>query len=73
LPDGPGWEILGSIRAMKHHRNTPVIVVSMLEENDVRRIPHEVQGFLTKPVGPDELLGALERAGLPMKAVKVER
>lgn len=73
LPDGPGWEVLGSIRAMKHHRNTPVIVVSMLEENDVRRIPHAVQGFLTKPVGPGELLGALERAGLPMKAVQVER
>ena len=52
---------------------TPVIVVSMLDENDLKRIPHDVQGFLTKPVGAGELLGALERAGLPMRAVKVER
>ena len=71
LPDGPGWETLARIRSMKHHRNTPVIVVSMLEENDLKRIPHEIQGFLTKPVGADDLLGALERAGLPMRAVKV--
>jgi CheY-like chemotaxis protein len=70
LPDGLGWEALGKIRSMKHHRNTPVIVVSMLEENDLQRIPHEIQGFLTKPVCVDDLLVVLEHAGLPMRAVK---
>ena len=73
LPDGPGWEALGRIRSMKHHRNTPVIVVSKLEANDLQMIPQQVQGLFMKPVGADDLLGALERAGLPMRAVKVLR
>jgi len=66
LPDGSGWEALRGIRALPRSKGTPVIVVSSLEERDVA-IPEPVQGFLPKPVGPHELLEALERAGVPRR------
>jgi CheY-like chemotaxis protein len=72
LPDGPGWELLAKIREVPHHRNTPVIVVSMLGEKDLRRIPLKVQGYLSKPVASAVLLEALGRIGLQIRGVKEE-
>jgi len=72
LADTSGWEALRGIRSLARSQNTPVIVVSMLEEHDVA-IPEAVQGFLTKPIGPHELLGALQRAGVPRGTAEVSR
>jgi CheY-like chemotaxis protein/two-component sensor histidine kinase len=66
LEDGSGWEVLRGIRALPQFQSTPVIVVSAFQERDVT-IPEPVQGFLTKPVSPDDLLEALERAGAPAR------
>jgi PAS domain S-box-containing protein len=63
LEDGSGWEVLRKIRSLPRFQTTPVIVISMLEQRDVA-FPEQVQDFLTKPVAPDELFGALERAGV---------
>jgi CheY-like chemotaxis protein len=70
LPDGTGWELLGKIRSIDHHRNTPVVVISMLKEDDLQRIPFQVQAFLTKPVDGAGLLAVLERIGLPIRDTK---
>jgi CheY-like chemotaxis protein len=70
LPDGPGWELLGKIRSIDHHRNTPVVVISMLKEDDLKQVPIPVQGFLTKPVDGAGLLAVLERIGLPIRHTK---
>jgi PAS domain S-box-containing protein len=67
LADGSGWEALRRIRSLPRFQNTPVIVLSMLEERDVA-LPEPVQGFLTKPIAPDKLLGALERAGVTTRS-----
>ena len=63
LSDGSGWDALRRIRSLPRFQNTPVIVVSSLEQQDVA-IPEPVQGFLTKPIAPDQLFAALERAAV---------
>jgi len=70
LQDAPGWEVLERIRCLEKHRNTPVVVVSGCDRSDVE-IPIAIQGFLTKPVWPDQLVRALQRAVLPMKNTEV--
>jgi len=70
LPDGPGWEALARIRTLEEHRNTPVVVISGCERTDLE-IPLAVVGFLTKPVRPDQLIGALKRVGVPVRIVEV--
>lgn len=70
LEDGPGWHALSEIRSLPRHHSTPVIVISMLEERDVA-IPEPVQGFLTKPVGPEKLFRALQQAGVPFRKSEV--
>lgn len=64
LRDGSGWEALRRIRSRPGYRDTPVIVLSALDEADVT-IPEQVQGYLSKPVAPRELMAALTRAGVP--------
>jgi len=71
LADGSGWEVLRKIRSLMRFESTPVIVASMFEERDVL-IRQQVQGFLTKPISPDELFGALERAGVPTRTIGVQ-
>jgi PAS domain S-box-containing protein len=70
LPDGPGWELLEQIRKIAHHRTTPVIVVSMLDQKDLQRAPLAVQGYLTKPIEGKALWDALEKIGLPIRNTK---
>jgi PAS domain S-box-containing protein len=64
LPDGDGKQLLEEIRASEQNRTTPVIVVSMVEEVDAAALPG-VQEVLKKPVSRQDLVAALERAGLP--------
>jgi len=63
LPDGDGKQLLEEIRAVEQNRTTPVIVVSMVEELDQAALP-SAQAFLKKPVNREDLVAALERAGM---------
>jgi PAS domain S-box-containing protein len=63
LPDGDGKQLLEEIRAIEQNRTTPVIVVSMVEELDQATLP-SAQAFLKKPVNSEDLVAALERAGM---------
>jgi len=67
LPDFPGWEVLDSIRLTAKNRRTPVIVLSVLEEEQAQADAHDIQGFVTKPAGREELLSALNRVGVATK------
>lgn len=63
LPDGSGWEVLRAIRTESANRDTPVVVVTVLA-NSGAAAGFAVQEFLSKPVRPEELVAALERAGI---------
>ena len=63
LPDAPGWEALKTIRAMDQHRQTPVIVISTVEQDHIV-IPDDVSAFLTKPADADQLARVLAGAGV---------
>jgi PAS domain S-box-containing protein len=64
LPDGDSKQLLEEIRAIEQNRTTPVIVISMVEELDGATLPG-VQEVLKKPASRDDLMAALERAGVP--------
>ena len=64
LPDGDGKQVLEEIRASEPNRTTPVIVISIVEEIEQVAIPG-IQEVLRKPVRRENLIAALERAGLP--------
>jgi CheY-like chemotaxis protein len=66
LPDGSGDQALAQIRSLQNYRETPVIVVSVIDRKDVA-ISYGIQGFLTKPVGQKELVAALEHSGIAME------
>ena len=63
LPDGSGWEVLHNIRSLTRNSQTPVIVISMVQEKEAGSV-FPIHDFLTKPVAPEELLASLERAGI---------
>jgi CheY-like chemotaxis protein len=63
LPDMTGRDVLQQLRVGGLNRDTPVIIVSVLPEVGVALASH-VQEILSKPVMPDQLRGALERAGV---------
>ncbi|HXH21341.1 MAG TPA: response regulator transcription factor [Dehalococcoidia bacterium] len=68
LPDMSGIEVC---REMRHMRETPIIVLSVLgdEKAKVQALDQGADDYLTKPFGMDELLArirvALRRAGAP--------
>ena len=63
LPDMSGIEVLRGIRSESLNMRTPVIVISVVEEEGVvEGLP--VHGFLTKPVQPNELFNELTKAGI---------
>ncbi len=70
LPDRPWWEALAMIRSLEKCRTTPVIVTSSCGRTDLG-MPAAVEGFLTKPVRAEELLGTLIRVGVPKRIAKV--
>jgi CheY-like chemotaxis protein/anti-sigma regulatory factor (Ser/Thr protein kinase) len=61
LPRVDGWDLLGRLKADAATAESPVIVVSMLDERGKGLALGAVE-YLVKPVGRDELLDALERA-----------
>ena len=70
LPDRPGPEALAEVRATEEHRNTPVIIISSLDEEAAHSI--EAQGFLAKPVEGKDLIAMLERCGVGVQATEPE-
>jgi signal transduction histidine kinase/DNA-binding response OmpR family regulator len=67
LPDMSGLKVLHAIRESGHNRDSPVIVVSVIVDEEL------VSGFavrdvLSKPARADELLKALQRSGVSVGA-----
>jgi signal transduction histidine kinase/CheY-like chemotaxis protein len=60
LPRVDGWDLLGRLKADAATAESPVIVVSMLDERSKGLALGAVE-YLVKPVGREELLEALER------------
>jgi CheY-like chemotaxis protein len=61
LPRVDGWDLLARLKADAATADSPVIVVSMLDERSKGLALGAVE-YLVKPVGREELLAALERA-----------
>ncbi len=61
LPRVDGWDLLGRLKADPATADSPVVVVSMLDERGKGLALGAVE-YLVKPVGREELLAALERA-----------
>jgi len=73
LPDASGWDLLAAIRATENNRETPVIVISIVEDGERWLGRYDIQGFLTKPVRREELLGALRQVGVSADAGEMVR
>ena len=60
LPGIDGWEVLAQLRSDPATQTLPVIIVTILDEKS-RGIAAGAAEYLIKPVGRDDLLGALRR------------
>jgi DNA-binding response OmpR family regulator len=60
LPRVSGWDVYRDLRSRPETERLPIIVVS---GNDLRDIePDDLSGFLRKPVAPEELGAAIDKA-----------
>jgi len=64
LSDQSGWEVLSALRAEGKNRLTPVVVVTVVKEQE-SGAAFRFDEFLVKPVSPQDLIGALTRLGVP--------
>jgi two-component system KDP operon response regulator KdpE len=64
LPDMDGWELLERLRTQEGCSETPVIVLSGLDQDDAPTPGYaaSVHEFLTKPVEPADLVETVRRA-----------
>ncbi|NEN04301.1 GAF domain-containing protein [Diaminobutyricibacter tongyongensis] len=62
LPGLDGWEVLARLRQDEATRGIPVIIASIVDEKS-RGLRLGVAEYLIKPVGREQLVGALRRAG----------
>ncbi len=62
LPGKDGWDVLDELRADAATRDIPVVIVSILDER-ARGLAQGAAEYLVKPVGRDDLVGALRRVG----------
>jgi two-component system LytT family response regulator len=58
MPDGTGFEVLKSVK----HKQFEVIFITAHEEFAIKAIKFSALDYLLKPIDPDELKAALERA-----------
>ena len=62
MPGLDGWQVLTRVRDDEATRAVPVIIVSILDEKS-RGLTLGAADYLIKPVGREELVGALRRVG----------
>lgn len=62
MPGLDGWQVLNRVREDEATRAVPVIIVSILDEKS-RGLTLGASDYLVKPVGREELVGALRRVG----------
>jgi CheY-like chemotaxis protein len=62
MPGLDGWQVLTRVRDDEATRSVPVIIVSILDEKS-RGLTLGAADYLVKPVGREELVGALRRVG----------
>ncbi len=60
MPDMDGWDVLRHLKDKKQTQNIPVIITSMIDENELGVVCGSVEHFI-KPVQKDVLLNALDR------------
>jgi signal transduction histidine kinase/CheY-like chemotaxis protein len=66
LPGIDGWAVLRALKAEQRTREIPVVVVSVVDETS-RGVALGASTYLVKPVGREELLGALAAVGVPCR------
>ena len=62
LPDLSGWDVLRALRMTGLNRDVPAVVITVVAERG-SAAGFVVSDFLIKPVQPEQLLAALQRAG----------
>jgi signal transduction histidine kinase/CheY-like chemotaxis protein len=60
MPERGGWDVLRELRADPATREIPVVVVTVVEQTD-SATDTAVDGYITKPLDKDSLLGVLAR------------
>ena len=65
LPDVDGWELLGRLQEHPHTRTVPVIVCSILPEEQLAA-SLGAASFLRKPISRQDFLAALDRQVGPL-------
>jgi len=63
LPDRSGLDVLATLRAGGQNSQVPVVVVTLVTET-ATLAGFQISDMLTKPIRPDEIIGAFRRAGL---------
>jgi signal transduction histidine kinase/CheY-like chemotaxis protein len=71
LPGIDGWAVLRALKAEQRTREIPVVVVSVVDERS-RGVALGAAAYLVKPVGREELLGALAAVGAPCRQLGPE-
>jgi DNA-binding response OmpR family regulator len=64
MPDLDGWEVYQQMRASDRLKEIPVIAVTAKAQEVDRVLGLHIagmDGFVTKPFGPDELIASVER------------
>jgi CheY-like chemotaxis protein len=64
MPDLDGWELLGRLRQHPLTGHAPVVVCTILAEEDLA-LSLGASGFVRKPVSREAFLGALDRQAYP--------
>ncbi len=61
MPGKDGWSVLSELKADEKLKDTPVIVISSLLQDDQSAIALGASAFMNKPLGRDELLKEIEK------------
>jgi PAS domain S-box-containing protein len=56
-----GWEILPMLRRLAPESRTPVVLLSMENRQNLEDLPVDAEGWVTRPIAEDALLGELAR------------
>jgi len=63
LSDMGGWDVLKALRSAGPNLKTPTIVVTVVAEKGIAA-GYAIHDYLVKPVGAEQLLASLQRAGI---------